>query len=268
MKESKLQDKNKAIFKRASKRMLHPNCRKIDQMQRSMKHNIRTEEIDKKNSQLRSNVGIRFSWFHSQLPRVAGTNVLSEDDQHALVLTFINRNDAEAEASKKQRNPQRGHIKALAAVKQAETDAYCSSKGLQVPLMTTQDGVASLMEWNLEDESVLRVEDVQLTQPHQADERKRLAALAVVVAARASADLTEVREARDIGRGRVTVAEKKEIAASKTTKVKRAVAAGKVSVKAAGKVTAAAGHERRLYQRQKDAATRRHSSLAMSRGLM
>lgn len=272
--------KNQRVFQRGQDRLLHPHARKIDQMQRQMRHNLKEHDAKSRQKAKRSQFSIRAAWFREQIPRVCGLgNAPSAIELKALATLFVRRHDEELNALRARRNPPSGQIKLMERFRQAEMDEFKGPPGMEIPRTGTDEELAALFSWTGDEASVakLKREHVQAALK-DSDEAAAVLQLVKTIQDKLVGAAT-VAIKRDESRGKVpspgTVAtaalEAKVRAAKRATSGRAAdvLAGKKVSAKQAlGQVVAGAGTELRKLRQQLDAKKRRHKQLAMSRGLI
>ena len=272
--------KNQRVFARGQDRLLHPSCRKIDQMQRQMRHNLKESDAKNRQKAVRGKFAMRAAWLREQITNVCGVgNIPSATELQALATHFVRRHDEELNALRERRNPPQGQIKLMERFRQSEVDELRTPPGLEMPDVSTDEHLAALMAWDGAEQSATKLRRAPIRGPLRgtpedeavkaklADFEGRLVGAATVAVKRAE------------GRGRApppaTVAtaelEAKLAEAKRATQGRAAnvMAGKKTSAKAAlGKVIAGAGTELRKLKQLKDMKARRHKQLTQSRGLL
>jgi len=284
---SQTQRKNLRVMDKAKGKVLHPNSRRVTQMRRQMRRNIKVEVVKSRQKQQRSAMAARLHWFRDALKEVCPLGTPTHEMVAALAEVFIRRHDAEIAHHKGARNPPKGQIKLLQSVVAAETAQLDSAKGFAAPIVTTQDGLKALIEWDGGNDTAGKVHcEPVIRQLQSREQREAVRALAdqfapVLLkpygddddmelddddddgdAADGVVD-AETQERRNKTLGRSNVARRRAALRDKIT-AKRAERQG---AKATGSVDSKGAADRRLAQQKRQAQLRRHKQLAMSRGL-
>ena len=140
-----MNSKKLARAKNTAKSLPHPKDRKVDQFQRKLRRDTKLsiqQETRKNEDVVRC---ARFFWFRTQA-RILRPHEFSENGVSALARLFIDRNDFEVSELQQQRNPQRGRIRHLEAIKQREEDEFASAAGFAMPDVQSVDGRTILTE--------------------------------------------------------------------------------------------------------------------------
>jgi hypothetical protein len=295
MPASKTQRKNLRVMDVAKGKVLHPHSRRVTQLRRQMRRNIKTDIIKTRQKNQRSAIAARLHWFRDALKEVYPLGAPTAEVMAALAEVFIRRHDAEVEFHKKARNVPKGQIRMLLRIKDTETAQLDSAKGLEVPIATNQDGLKALIEWDGTNATAGKVHTEPVVRQFQsaaakAEIRELVAQYAPVLlkpfvedddlefddddeegeegaendgddAAAAVDPETKARREKTLGRNKVA---KRRAALRQRITAKRAERQG---AKATGKVDAKNATGRRLAAQQRSASLRRHKQLAMSRGI-
>jgi hypothetical protein len=255
---SLLQLKNKRVMDQTKGKIIHPDSRRVRQMRRTMRRNLQVDQTKARNKNLRTVQARRHAWFRDALQAVGGLGVPSAVMVAALAELHVRRNDVELAELKASRNPPRGQIKLIEDGRRSETEQLMSSKGLQVPIVTTQEGLHALMTWDGKDESATKVhcEGVSRTR-FSPEETAGVRALMEEFRAK----LEPADEAEEAQAKLPNIAERRRQLAKRLTDKKGA----KGSL---GGIRTDQATGRRMASQVKQAALRRHRQLAMSRGLL
>lgn len=270
---SDLQRKNIRVLDKAKGKVVHPDSRKVKQMRRVMRHNIRHDGIKARVTNERTMLAERFLWFRESLGKVCGLGLPTSDVVDALAEVYALRGDAEIASLKRERNPPRGRIRQLEDRRALEIDQLKSSKGLSMPLVTSQDGMQSLLtEWDGSAEHVGKVKVVGVSRVSQTPEHrdtvqklaKEFSAKIFAADAAAAAETVEGEDGPVVP-GRKSMALRRSELRQRLAQAKSKTQSAKASV---GTIKSGEATGRRIVAQQKAAAYRRHKQLAMSRGLL
>ncbi|KEG13868.1 hypothetical protein DQ04_00741120 [Trypanosoma grayi] len=132
---------------RAAEGLVHPNSRVVRQLQRQTSRNERNNERAKKRHAQDLLEAARFFWFREQCMALGRLHsAFSMEEAQVLTQLYVERNDAELVLLKSLRNPTAGRIKKIEALKESETDAFESAKGIVIPDITDKGRVEILTE--------------------------------------------------------------------------------------------------------------------------
>jgi hypothetical protein len=134
-----------ARAKKSVSSLPHPKDRKVDQFQRKIRRETKLSAQAEARKQAEAAKSSRFFWFRTQM-RCLGGNEVSSPVASCLAKLFVARNDDESAVLKKMRNPPKGRIRHLHAIKERELDELSGSKGFLIPDVLTADGVNILTE--------------------------------------------------------------------------------------------------------------------------
>lgn len=270
--------RNRRMYQRIiTSKVMHPQARSVNIMQRNMRHHIKMESIAKKGDQLWVAIQNRFRWFKEQLQEVyesgellrtmaaeAGTS--APLTLQAATLAWIRRFDDGIAAMKQERNPPQGTIRKLLAAQEAEMIEFKSGKGYLVPEVTTEEGLRSLFEfW---DGSLPGVRKVKSIRVQLSVKPEQLPAFTVKDFLEDDADVDAAEVAEDaeedtaLPKKKFRVSTKARLMAAK----KRAIVERK-GAKSVGK-NIGTGKDRRKISMAAQRERHKHRQLALSRGLL
>lgn len=191
--------RNRRLYNRtAATRILHPQSRVVDQMQRQMRHNIRRDVVHGKHQKSVAAHASKLLWFRDQLEDLLGTtDSLTTPDGlsfmfpkglvaqatgsghtavdatfvavflNDLAWGFVSRHASELAELKSRRNPPKGQIKGFESTFELEKRELLSSKGFLVPDIRTPEGYAALMTWDVTVDGSRKVPCFRFTSPSE-----------------------------------------------------------------------------------------------------
>ena len=264
--------RNARLVKNALQSIPHPKDRKVDQLQRRMRHNYKVEAIKDRRKQHDQLTAARFFWFRCQLEGPLASQpeeFFTEEVLEALIQLHIERNDVEiADLKKETKRPQLGRIKSLEEQRKFENSLF-ATRGLAAPEFCDKETREIMLEiWDGDGNTVTCVPTVNVVRRDHANIRgctfeATKASLASLLLA-----IDEVRDAQeDAGAATSKTSQfRREAPAVKKTEALAAKAKG---VKAsATDAIASQGTGRRLLQAKRKQQLARHAALTRSRGLM
>jgi hypothetical protein len=250
--------------------LVHPKDRKVDQLQRGLRRQVRLEQQQEKRQRAIDVKANRFFWFREQCGQLlADRKVWTDKEAEALTHCYVHRNDQEIAQLKSLSTPPRGRIRVLEALLDHEEDQFKSQKGIEIPEITSEEGVEILVNvWDGDRDLIACVPVVRAvrggvpvgTLDHL---KSLLKPIEDVREAQANSSTAMTRQARKF------TSEGSSFKTA-TRDTERDTGLRRKSVKAvpsAGE-TAARGKERRVLQQQQRVKVRRQHAIAMSRGLI
>lgn len=256
---SAVQRKNARILDKQKGKVVHPDSRRVKQLRRTLRHNLKADNVKTKLRQQRSALGARFEWFKDSITKTCGIGAPTEAIVAALAELFIHRHDAEIEKLKQERNPPRGKIKMLQEGVALEESMLTSSKGLQFPWVTNPDVLELVMKWDGDEETVPRIKTAAVSRMQRSAEQKK------EIEGLVDKFRPVLFPETEVALGRQGVASRAGAAVAKAVEVKNEKQSAKVSL---GSVRSELASGRRAVAQKQQAALRRHKQLAMSRGLL
>lgn len=260
-----MSSRNAKLVQHKLKSIPHPKDRKIDQLQRQMRHNYKLEANKDKRKSLDALTAARFYWFRCQLQTLASQpdSFYTPEVLEALIQMHIERNVQEiADMKKEKKRVQTGRINYLEEQMKYESQLF-ATKGLPAPDITDKEIREIMLEiWDGDGRTVNCVpmsNVVRKNYPNVTSIKNQLATM-----------LQSIDEVRDQQEAQGVVNSKSaQFRAESAVQRTKALEALKVSVKAvSGDQVAKAGTERRIMQAKKRQQLKRHLALSKSRGLM
>ena len=252
---------------RTIKALPHPKDRKIDQLQRKVRRDVRLQGNREWLDSERGLLATRCFWFREQcrqLLTLDANRSFTPHDVECLTMLYIARNDEEIADLKKQRNPSKGRIKHLEALKQHENDQLASVKGIPVPDIFTPETVDILVNiWDADSRTLGCV--AMSTCSKLAGNRTVVSAAqteSMQQLLKPTADVREVQMEHSSSKSKLARFTQ-EGASKRGSNQKKSVKTQKTS-----KQVAKEGKDRRVLQQQTQAKSRRAAAVAMSRGLV
>jgi hypothetical protein len=257
----------------AIKSLPHPKDRKVDQLQRKLRREVRLDSQKDHLNSKQALVASRFFWFRDQVQAIVAAdpsrkvNGFTDDEVAALASLNVDRNNDEVAELKTLRNPPAGRIKHLNNMRQSELDQLNSVKGITVPDLSKGECLDILLDvWDGDDRTITCVPLSQCSKvgKNVADALSKFQAVI--------RSTHEVREEQlnlhAPSKLRRFTSEGTEAKARKNLTKTREERKKSVKVgKASGEV-AESGRKRRVLQQQSRTKIRRQAAVAASRGLM
>jgi hypothetical protein len=256
------------------KSLPHPKDRKVDQLQRRLRREIRLDTQKDFLSSKQALTASRFFWFREQVQAIVSAEPhraasgFTADELVALTSLNVDRNVEEVNELKSIRNPPAGRIKHLNNVRQTEYDQFASVKGITVPNVLDAASLEILLTiWDGDDRTITCVPMTQCSKHGKKSIEADVAKFQSMIKS-----TEKVREEQlnvhATSQLRRFTSEGTEAKARSTLKKnreerKKSVKAGK----AAGEI-AESGKKRRVLQQQAMTKSRRQAAVAASRGLM
>lgn len=267
--------RNARLVKHKLQSIPHPKDRKIDQLQRQMRHNFKLDGYKDRRKQHDQLTAARFFWFRCQIEGPLADqpdSFYTPEVLEALMLIHIDRNDEEiAELKKETRKTkiQHGRINMLEEQKKYELQLF-GTKGLPAPDLCDKETREIMLEiWDGDGKLVNCVPTINVIRQDRpnmdtlkAELRALLASIDEVRDAQEAAGVVSSKSAQFRREAPDTVREKVERTQALAGKLK-SVKSGQT-----GDQIVKAGVERRLLQLKKRQSLNRHIALSRSRGLM
>eukprot|EP00758_Cryptobia_borreli_P013534 Tbor_TRINITY_DN5844_c1_g2::TRINITY_DN5844_c1_g2_i1::g.6772::m.6772/K14860/TMA16; translation machinery-associated protein 16 len=131
---------NGKLLRHNLKTITHPKDRKIDQLQKRMRHNTKIDVSKDKRRAMDSLTTTRVFWFRVQCEKFKThpDSFFTPELQEAMIIQHIKRNEKEIALLKMEKRPMRGRIDMLEAQQEEEASLFVR-KGLAVPDITCSD---------------------------------------------------------------------------------------------------------------------------------
>lgn len=268
--------RNSAIATHQLKQITHPKDRKLDQLQKKMRHNTKIEGYKSQRKSIEALGTARVFYIRCQCaailanhPDAHKNNLYTPELLEALILLHISRNDEEVALLKlEKRRPQHGRISLLEDQKKHETMIF-GSKGFLVPDITDPEVREILLDvWDGDARLVSCV-------PLKNVCRQGLDIAATEAMLRQVAlDINEVREKeveeQCANAKSIQFRTETPVAVKKAMDNKQRAADRKVSVKKGSSVREIheKEKEKRMLQSRQRSSQKRHAAMAKSRGLI
>lgn len=263
--------RNARLVKNAIRAIPHPKDRKVDQLQRQMRHNFKLEMYKDRRKQHDQLTAARFFWFRCQLEGPLSSQpdeFYTPEVLEALIQLHIERNDSEiAELKADKKKPQYGRIKSLEEQRKYENSLF-GTKGLAAPDLCDKEVREIILEiWDGDGKLVNCVPTINVIRRDHANIRGCTFEATKGHLTSLLASIDDVRDAQEAAG--VTTSKSAQFRREAPVKRTEVLAAKAKGVKAGtSDAIVNQGTGRRLLQAKRKQQLTRHAALSRSRGLM